>query len=250
MHFQWSTQLAQEFNDALSNLDLESLIARLNILSNDVTQCGIDNLCQYLNEILLSTAKNVGVYRENTVKTRKIKLKPQCPPWFDHECREKRRLYYRTKKNNLRREGAKTMSNEKAKEFKKFVKFEEKSYYKQLNNKIKTLRSSNSKEYWSLNKSTEGRKSHSKICLQTFMEHFKKLNHSENSQTPEEQSFISNHNQPEMNEELNVDFAGFEIKRVILKLKNSKACGIDLIRNELLIDVSPAILDFICIFST
>ena len=143
MHFQWSTQLAQDFNDALSNLDLESLIARLNILSNDVTQCGIENSCQYLNEILLSTTKNVGVYRENTVKTRKIKPKPQCPPWFDHECREKRRLYYRTK-NKLKREGAKTMSNKKAKEFKKSVKFKEKSYYKQLNNKIRTLRSSNS----------------------------------------------------------------------------------------------------------
>ena len=52
-----TAQLAQDFNDALSNLDLESLIAQLNILSNDVTQCGIDNLCQYLNEMILSIAK-------------------------------------------------------------------------------------------------------------------------------------------------------------------------------------------------
>ena len=100
MHFQWSAQLAQDFNDALSNRDLENLIEQLNILSNDVTQCSIGNLCLYLNEILLSTAKNVGVYRETTEKTRKIKLKPQCPPWFGHECPEKRRLYYRAKNIN------------------------------------------------------------------------------------------------------------------------------------------------------
>ena len=37
----------------------------------------------------------------------------------------------------------------------------------------------------------------------------KKLNHSDNSQAPEEQYFISNHNQPEMNEEINVDFTIF-----------------------------------------
>ena len=81
------------------------------------------------------------------------------------------------------------------------------------------------------------------------MEHFKKLNHSENSQAPEESSYISNHNQPEMNEEHNVDFTVFEIKRVILKLKKNKARGIYLIRNELLKNVSSAILDFICNFS-
>ena len=36
---------------------------------------------------------------------------------------------------------------------------------------------------------TEGRKTHSKLCLQTFMEHFKKINHSEISQIPEESSY-------------------------------------------------------------
>ena len=48
-----------------------------------------------------------------------------------------------------------------------------------LNNwikKIRSLRSSNSKEYWSLlNRSTEGKKKCPALCLQTFMNHFKQL---------------------------------------------------------------------------
>ena len=69
------------------------------------------------------------------------------------------------------------MLYKKAKEFKKFIMVKKKYYYNQLKNKIRTLRSSNSKDYWKLlNKSTESRISYNEICLQAFMEYFKTLN--------------------------------------------------------------------------
>ena len=81
-------------------------------------------------------------------------------------------------KNSLKRSGAKAMSYKKPRRsFKKFITIKKKYYYNQLKNKIRTLRSSSSKDYRKLlNKSTESRISSYKICLQTFMEHFKKLN--------------------------------------------------------------------------
>ena len=42
------------------------------------------------------------------------------------------------------------MCNVKAKEFKKYVKQKELSYFKDLNQKIRHLRSNNSKGYWDL----------------------------------------------------------------------------------------------------
>ena len=129
------------------------------------------------------------------------------------------------------------MCNKKAKEFKKQMKTKEKLYYKQLNSRIRTLRSTNSKEYWSLlNKSTEGKKEYSKLCLQTFMEHFKKLNQADatsndNNVTNQEAPI---QNAAESNQELNFEFTAAEITKIISKLKNNKASGIDLIRNEFL----------------
>ena len=67
------------------------------------------------------------------------------------------------------------MCNKESKKFKKFIKRKEKSYFNELNKKIRNLKSTNPKEYWNiLNKSTEGRHVQPQIAIQVFLEHFKK----------------------------------------------------------------------------
>lgn len=73
----------------------------------------------------------------------------------------------------------------------------------------------------------------SKIPLECFTEHFRKVGLSQD-QNDDEKMFdpcAINHS---INEDLNNDFTEAEIKLLISKLKSSKACGIDNIRNGFL----------------
>ena len=143
------------------------------------------------------------------------------------------------------------MSYEKAKEFKKFITVKKKYYYNQLKNKIRTLRSSNSKDYWKLlNKSTESRISCNKICLQTFMEHFKKLNSvvEADDLSNDDLSGAAEKFPAQPNNELNYEFSDQELCVLIAKLKNNKAGGIDWIRNEFLEKAPPNLITFMCHF--
>ena len=149
MKFEWSNDIAVDFENVACDINVGDLFEKLNAISFNTTQKRIDNLCHHLNEKIISTAKAVGAYREIKKSKSRNSVQVKSPPWLDKECMEKRQQYYRVK-NSLKRSGAKAMSYEKAKNFKKFITVKKKYYYNQLKNKIRTLRSSNSKDYWKL----------------------------------------------------------------------------------------------------
>ena len=170
MKFNWSKEIADDFQGVAADIDLDDLFVKLSDISNNTTQTNMNYLCQQLNEKIIVTAKQVGAYKDSKSHNKGKPGKSKSQPWFDQDCVIERQKYYRVK-NCLKRSRAKAMSYKKSKEFKKFITAKKKDYYNQLKNKIRTLRSSNSKEYWRLlNKSTESRNSYNKICLQTFME--------------------------------------------------------------------------------
>ena len=242
MTFQWSRENAVEFRNAFPEDKLSQLSHRLNIMSLNVTQDNVDEICITLGDIIIHAAKTAGAYKDCRKANGKGsgKNKRLSPPWIDKECVEKRKEYYRMK-NLLKIKGAKTVCNKKAKEFKKFMKEKEKIYFKQLNMKIRSLRSSNCNEYWSLlNRSTEGKKTFSALCLQTFMNHFKQLSQKNDPSEPsnpgeETDSAITT---AEVNESLSIDSLS-ETKDIIAKLNNNKACGIDFMINEFLKNAPP-----------
>ena len=84
------------------------------------------------------------------------------------------------------------------------------------------------------------------MCLQTFMDHFKQPSQKKPQDTcgpcEETESTIPT---VEYNESLSIDFSLFEIKEIISKLKNNKACGIDFIRNEFLKRAPHELLNFV-----
>ena len=129
------------------------------------------------------------------------------------------------------------MANQETKKYKTFIKSQERLYYAELNKKICYLRSNNAKEYWKLiNKSTEGKQEYSRISMQAFLDHFKKL-----SQIPDQDASLdcpkvdSQMIKPVAAEQENncLDelFCEAEINDNIKKLKNNKEGGLDDIRN-------------------
>ena len=79
---------------------------------------------------MIHAAKAAGAYKDCKKANGKRSGKKQrmSPPWIDKECIGKRKEYYKMK--NLLEKGAKAICNKKAKEFKKFMKEKEKSYFK------------------------------------------------------------------------------------------------------------------------
>ena len=53
MKFQWNAELAIEFQNVTSDIDLTNLSNQLGILSQNITEDGINQLCQCLNEIII-----------------------------------------------------------------------------------------------------------------------------------------------------------------------------------------------------
>ena len=158
-------------------------------------------------------------------------------PWFDDECRKSRISYMKMKNKLKKRKSVEDIEKHKveSRRYKKLMKSKSKLYHKELIKKIRSLKNSSPKEYWNIiNKSTESKQIISNISTQTFMEHFKKLGIAHQPMVGQGGEFdprLINHS---VNDNLNVHFTTDEIVKLVNKLKNNKACGIDFIRNEFL----------------
>ena len=88
------------------------------------------------------------------------------------------------------------------------------------------MKNSDPNSYWAiLNKySSEGRDKLQKVSVESFYEHFSKLN-----EATAENDFddIDMDNLPDFNQELNAPITVDEISKVILNLKNQKACSMN-----------------------
>ena len=247
MFFDWSSEIAAEYHAHISNESISQLSENLLSMSTNVSQENIDNLCHELNGIFINAAKEVGACKERNYKNNnnnKSSKKNFSQPWFDNNCKEERRKYFKCK-NYLKRKGKKSMCNKETKKYKKFIKEKERSYYKTLKHKLRTLRSENSKDYWNLLNKVHGNKSKLTVpSMNFFMDHFRKLSQSHNEETVNYPLHIVDDIQE--NSDLNKNFSINEIQSNIKNLKNNKACGIDNIRNEFLKYAPAPLIKFIC----
>ena len=107
-----------------------------------------------------------------------------------------------SEKERLKRESIK---------YKKLIKNKRRLYFKNTNKRIKVLKSNNAKEYWSiLNKDDSGAKGVSKISLEIFAEHFKKLSNIQGGVNDNTDTDPRNINHS-INETLNREFCVDEI---------------------------------------
>ena len=254
MKFVWNQNIKENFRSLASKIDVNKFVEKLDDLVKSPNQEKTDQLCQELNDTLIELSKSCKAYKEflpqNSSKN-PPKKRPPKKPWEDEEfC--KARNEYMAHKNQLKRIGAKKICNKKAKVFARFSKQKQKQYFDSLNNKIRKLKKNNSREYWLLlQNSIEGKKMASKLSLQTFLEHFRKLNEpnigkevlnpDSSSQDESDESYADT-------EVLNINFTLDEIKFIISKLKNNKTPGLDLLRNEFLKIAPNDLVEFICNF--
>ena len=247
-NFKWSSEGKSNFKEKMNSFDVKSLVKDLAALALNPTQAGVDKICTDLNDQIIQIAKTTKVLVEKKThnSSQKSCQKRLNKPWMDDDFRSKREEYYKVK-NRLKHAHQNKMCNKKAKEMAALSKNKRKAFRDTLHKDIRTLRKSNSKAYWLLlQQSTEGAQARSKISLQTFLKHFKKLNEAHDNSSPADSScnFVNS----ESNVALNYAFTSEEIKEIIFSLKNNKACGLDLLRNEFLKQSSDDLVNFYSLF--
>ncbi len=118
--------------------------------------------------------------------------------------------------------------------YKKSLRKEYALYHKELNNKLKSLRSLNPKQYWRLLNSNYSKKNDSKLNFDDLSKHFENINKDApilectENELLNEASDTNHNNASKMNSLFNED----EISDCIKNLKNNKAYGEDFIINE------------------
>ena len=231
----WNPELDQQYRDAFNREEMVSLNRALdNVDMNGLSQDDVDEFTSKLCNLYLDPAKCLGIYTERNVKFG-AKKKTYHQPWFDKECDRKRSEYIRFKGKLKRRKTYEDIEQLKikAKQYKKFLRKVKTAYKKDFHKTLRNLRSSNPKEYWSLlNKGCKKSNNLGKISIEVFMHHFKKLSQKSEDDESDQHDFDPRSVRHSINEEINGEFTVDEIVKLIRKLRNKKACGVDHVINE------------------
>lgn len=232
----WDCNRIDDYLANFSETNIQNLQNKLDSLNlNNLNQEDLDSVCSDLKNILLDPAKLIGMTKTYKKSNKTKKKEVQNKPWFSNECKNKRVEYIRIK-NRLKKintDEAKRELKCESKSYKKHIKQIKKTYFKDLHNNIRSLKSKKPKEYWNMiNNACDRPKIVGNIALNTFMQHFKKLGQKDTEneiETPNTDPRLITHS---INEDINKPFNFNEIKSLTRKLKGNKACGIDNIINE------------------
>ena len=99
------------------------------------------------------------------------------------------------------------------------------------------LKTRNPKDYWNIiNKNPEGKHCHEKLAIGLFATHFKKVLSAPDTPptAPMDTSAPDSPVSPPPDTDLNAEFTVEEVEYRIKRLHNSRACGADFVRNEML----------------
>jgi len=228
----WDNQKVQEFRN---NLEMDKINELLLEIENK-EDSDIESIMTSVNEILISSAQKTfppkaqgNAYKGSRFIENYSKL-----------CQEKKREYNKAKSYHKRMRTAESHTNlvRKSKEYKKEVRKHALKLKREKRDKLKKLKSENSKEYWKI---INGKKKTKVEADNTVLfNHFKELS--------KIQTITGDCDDNEI-EENEYDIAGLdteineeEILKQIKDLQNDKAVGIDLIKNEYIKQSADAML--------
>ena len=232
----WNTELSGQFFNSFDNNLLNDFGEKIeNFREQNLTQDNMDSFYKELSDLFIDRAKSVGLCK-NTKNTKPNIRKYPKKEWFTQKCEEKRKQYMEMK-NELRRIqdfNEKIEFEKKVQQncnfYRKFIKKEKQTYLKNLHETIRSVKKRDPKEYCKILYGKNKGKKMGNVTLRTFKEHFQALNQAENGEDTFDPRILN----LSENVEINKPFTLSEIKQVIKKLKNEKACGIDNIKNEYL----------------
>jgi hypothetical protein len=232
----WSENIKTDFvksipDDTLQliNRDAYSLLSQDNISREQVNDFS-SKLCSFI----IDHAKSVGCFERNVPQSRQYKRKRAKQPWFNRSCEEKRKAFFKAKNRDrrLKSDTSRVDRTEASKSYKKELNKQYRLYQTRFVKKLRTLKNTDPRAYWKvLSKDTKAKSDIlSKIHLDTFAEHFKKLNPIINNDPNDFDVNDIIDGDGSLNDYISVD----ETKQMAKKLKNQKACGVDQIINEFL----------------
>lgn len=209
--------------ESVTSSEIETFITKINGVYNEAG----------LNAGLITALPEVTFTKERKFKRLKKSTKDQ--PWFDKECGLSRKQYFKAKRRHDKYgdEQSKQELKNVGDYHKNLIKRVSGNYHKELHKKLRNLKSNNSKDYWMiLENSARGKQKLGQISIQIFMEHFKKLNENTNDSSNDQINTDQFSDTSNDDSSFNNSFTEKEIHDHISKLKNGKACGIDIIINE------------------
>ena len=237
----WDEEKKAEFQMSFDAIKINEFSLNLSLAdATAILQDAMENIVKELKDIFMEPAKATGMYKQHTLpKTNK--KKKQNKPWFNNTCKSSIENYNKFRKTiskppNINEEDSlKAM----AKAHKKLIRKEKRKYGKELNAKIRLLKSTDPGKYWNI---INPRKKNTKIgdiSLETVWTHFSELNKDDS-----EKREILNENQA-TNEIINNLFTTDEIRKHIMSLKKNKSPGIDSILNEFIKNCPESLINVI-----
>lgn len=244
----WEVEKKEVFLNSFDDDEIASIDSDLvNIDVNYFSQECMDKQIKRLNNLFLSNAEKIGIVKNCCMNRSKVKTKASNK-WFNSDCSRAREDYFKCKRIHSKTRSDVTKNELKVMsiKYKRVLKNAKSTYYDALHNEIRNLKCSNPRMYWELiNKASSNTKSVypvNDIPIETFLAHFKNLHETccEN-----DDDSIPCPSPSSINEELNkpIDFS--EVVNQIKKLSNNKAPGIDLIKNEFLMNSPVSVVNLI-----
>ena len=242
----WKCEKSEEYvNNFLSDDRLQNIISEVDELFarheiGDVpSQVDINNIIDTIGMVFDDNAKNVfGIKSAHSDKTRETDGSPAKTPWFDNDCKKRRKAFHAARKTYSLNKTVDNRNNMNlaSREYKNVLNKAYSSFRSKLSADIREASKNNPKKFWEiLKRCTNASKSDVKVPLDELYDYFKNINSSEdevdNDLDPDNDEFRERDLADRI---LNCPIDASEIEKVIKNLPNNKAMGIDCIRNEYL----------------
>lgn len=193
----WKPELKATYQETF-NLEVikmyDSMIDAINISNTNLVE--INNISKGICDVMVDPAKSLGLckaYGQDLYKCGRTSKKLQKrKPWFNAECIEAHRKYFKSMNIFKFNRSAQSKVEIKciARKYKSIIRKCSRQYYDSLHRKLHTLKKSNSNEYWSILNAGKPSGRLGNVSIETFAEYFKKLSQkSSDNCTPEDQQF-------------------------------------------------------------
>jgi hypothetical protein len=228
----WKDEFKSLFTENIDLDSIETIQLHINNLQQqeDINQYDVDETYKMITNVLNLSAIACGSVSPCRPK-KKLSTRRKSNLWWNDDCENYRKEFNIARKLNIQHKTEQTnlMRKQASKRYKKLIKKNINNYHKDLNHKIRVLKSKNPKDFWKIINSDKDKESIvSKISSDMFAEHFESLNVLDDKDDSFDiPSLTSINNSP-----LNDLITNNEIDTCINKLKNNKACGYDRIINE------------------
>ena len=238
MGYSWDDKSEILFQSAL-NRQVNSIH---NFMKNpfDCNSAGVEGAIKQINEVVIDTANN-SLKRVNKRKCNKIQ-KPKNKKWFGSDLGQLKKELKRYGKMLCRNpfdQPVRIKYHSMLKSYKRKCKSEKNKFKAKILNQMEELHTNNPKGYWKLvEELTDKYKAKTNIELDKMYLHYKNLNSNSNYPNPEQDANINimleREEKIRLFTPLDFSIKESEVTKAIQSLKNGKAYGEDLIRNEML----------------